>query len=227
MVSSKVEELENLLSRALRTVVIRRGQTDQVAYNYYQQSLQRCRAVYDPVRNLIVASCTPEIGQSALKDELNRFVCQELANCIRDGKIHSATYTFAGGVVGGSSFESVVQNLIRRAVVDGPAVASRAFFDCITNSECSLYRFFLLSGVRVDSVTEIFDGIILIPLPNEESQLPPYLPPIIDVPDGDDWPISIQHFRDKTLVRVEYKVSPIFHRPTEDYTFESGPETTL
>ena len=224
MVSSKVAELENLLLRALPTVVLRRGQSDQIAYNAYQQALQRCRAVYDPVRRLTAASYRPEVGQSTLRDELHGFVCQELAEYIRDGRIYSATYAFAGGLGSGSPIEDVVQNLIRRAVVDGPAVASRAFFDCTANSECSFYRFFLLSGLRVDVVTEIFDGITLIPLPNEASELPPYLPPIIDVPDDDDWPISIQHFRDKTMVRVEYEVSPIFHRPADDYTLESGPE---
>ena len=223
MIPSKVVELENLLLRALPTVVIRRGQSEQISQNAYRQELQRCRVIYDPVRNVTAASYKPEIGQSTIRDELHGFVCQELAEYIRDGRIQSASFAFAGGAVGGNPVEDVVQNLIRRTIVDGPEVASRAFSECATNSSCSFYRFFLLSGLRIDEVTEPFDGVTLIPLPNTVSELPPFLPLIFDMPD-DHQRLSLQHLLDKTLLRVELEISPIFHQPEKDYSFDSGPE---
>ena len=223
MNSGKIAELESLLSEALPSVVIRRGDSEQLDHDAYRRTLRKCRAAYNPMLRLTVPLYCPDIGQTDLRDRVVGFVNRELADYIRDGRIHSATYAFVGGLGGGSPVEDVVRNLVRRTLVDGPAVAAQAFADCITSSSCSFYKFFLLSGIRIDASTEVFDGITLIPLPKLVSELPPHLPSILNVLE-DYSRISVQHLLEKTLVRVEYEVSPIFHQPAESYTIESGPE---
>ena len=223
MNSSRVVELESLLLEALGSVVIRRRQSEQLRPIDYRRHLQRCRTVYDPVLNLRVSLFHPEIGQTDIRDKVLNFVNQELADHIRDGRIHSATFAFAGGMGNGSPIEDVVRNLVRRAIIDGPAIAAQAFIDCTTNSSCSFYRFFLLSDLRIDAPIEVFDGITLIPLPESVSELPPHLPLIVDMPD-DYQRVSIQHLLAKTLLRVEYEASPVFRRPEDSYTLKSGPE---
>ena len=223
MNSDKLKELESLLSKVLSDVVIQRGQASLLSYRDYQNLLQRCRAAYDPRRRPLVSYYLPEVNQPELRDELVGFVTQELTDHIRDGKIHSATIAFAGGLSDGSPVDDVVQNLIKRAIVDGPAVAAKTFADCTLDSSCSFYRFFLLTGIQIEAPLEVFEGITLIPMPDSVSELPPHLPLIYDVPN-DHRRVRVQDLLNKTLVRVEYEVSPIFHRPAGSYTFESGPD---
>ena len=219
MNSNKVVELENLLSEALPSVVIRRGQSEQLRCIDYRKYLQRCRTVYDPMLSLRICLFHLEIGQTAIRDRVLEFVNRELVDHIRDGRIHSASFAFVGGMSNGSPVGDVVQNLVRRAIIDGPAVAAQAFIDCTTNSSCSFYQFFLLSDLRIDAPTRVFDGITLIPLPESASELPAYLPIIVDIPD-DYRGVSIQHLLARTLLRVEYEASPVFRRP-EDSSLES------
>ena len=223
MNTSKIVEIESLLSEALQSVRIRRGQTDELSPAQFRQFLERCRSVYDPNLRLFISSCKPEISQTEVKNRALGFVNRELGNYVRDGGIHSATIAFAGGLTSGSPVEDVLQNLLRRAIVDGPSKAAQAFIDCTTNSSCNFYQFFLLTGVRIPAPVEVFDGITLMPLPESASELPPHLPFVSAEPDSFR-AISLNDLLGKTLVRVEYEVSPIFHRPAESYTLESGPE---
>ena len=223
MSSDKVEELGYLLLKALPGVVVRRGPFEQLGYTDYQSQLQRCREVYDPFIRPWLSSYRLEVSQPEVRDKLFGFVYRELADHIRDGKIHSATIAFAGGLSSGSPVYDVVLNLVRRAVVDGPEVAARAFVDCTTRTSISFNQFFLLSGIKVEAPFEVFDGITLIPMPESASELPSHLPFIGGLPDRHNR-VSVQDVVNKTLVQVEYEVSPIFHRPAESYTFESGPD---
>ncbi len=222
MDTSRVLELEGLLSEVLPYVELRRG-TEGLSHDNYRRYMQQCRERYDPSRRMWLSLFRPDIARTDIKDKLLGFVNQELSDYIRDGRIHSATIAFVGGLGGGAPVEDVVQNLVRRAIVDGVTAAVQAFSDCVKSSPCSFYQFFLLSGMRVDAPIEVFDGITLIPLPESVAELPPHLPTIIDLP-GDEHRVSVQHLLGKTVVRVEYEASPIFHRPEEHYTFESGPE---
>ena len=129
----------------------------------------------------------------------------------------------SGGTSSGSPVENVLTNLLRRAIADGPSKAARAFVDCTSATSCSFYRFYLLTGISIPEPFEVFDGITLMPLPESTSELPPHLPYLRT--EADQWQrISVADLLGKTLVRVEYDVQPIFHRPAQCYTFQSGPE---
>ena len=223
MNTSKTVELESLLLEALWSVTIRRGQSEQLSSSELRQLLRKCRSAYEPNLRFTIASRKLDISQAEAKNKALEFINRELGNYVRDGKIHSATIAIAGGLTNGSPVEDILQNLLKRTIVDGPAAAAQAFVDCTTNSSCSFYRFFLLAGVRIPAPVEVFDGITLMPLPESTSELPPHLPYIHNETDRSR-PISLKDLPTKTFVRVEYEVSPIFHRPAESYTLESGPE---
>ena len=223
MSTRKAKALESLLSEALKSVTICRGQSETLSSAEFRQLLQKCRSVYDPDLSRRLALFRPEILQVEVNDRVLEFVNRELESYVRNGRIHSATYAIAGGLVSGSPVEDVLQNLLRCAIVDGPSKAAQAFVDCTMSSSCSFYQFFLLTGVSIPAPVEVFDGITLLPLPKSLSELPPHLPFLRVEPDRLH-AISLNDLLGKTLVRVEYEVSPIFHRPAESYTLESGPD---
>ena len=219
MNENMVEELEQLLLETLPSVVIRSRGTRAVqlpTIDGYRQNLQRCRDVYDPSLRYSTSSFYPEVGEIRLSGLIADFVSRELIDCIRDGRIHSATDAFTRRSSNGHDIDNVVQNLLIRAIVDGPSVAARAFDDCKRNTSCSLYEFFLLSGTLIDKPMKVSDGITLIPLPNSVSDFPPYLPSMAGVP-ADFETIVLDQIRTKILVCVEVEVSPIFQRPGGDF----------
>ena len=220
---SNISELEGLLSAALESIVIRRGASERLTIAQFRRILQKCRTVYDPSLSHLVSTCEPEISDIQIKEKLQGFVNRQLANHVRKGKIHSATIAFAGGLNSGSPIEYVVRNLLRRTIVDGPAKAVQTFADCTTNSSCNFYRFFLITGVSIPAAFEVFEGITLIPLPESASELPPHLPHLPTEADRSGQ-IILEDLLGRTLVRVEFEVSPIFHKPAETYTFRSGPD---
>ena len=223
MNTNEIAELEVLLSEALQSLTVKQGQSQKLSVAQLRRSLQICRTSYAPDLSRLISVCKPEITRIEVKEKLLAFVNRQLASHVRNGKIHSATIAFAGGLASGSPIEYVARNLLRRTVLDGPAKAARAFADCATNSRCNFYRFFLLTGVRIPAAAEIFDGITLMPLPEAVSELPPHLPHVAAERDR-SLPIILEELFGRTLVRVEYEVSPIFHRPAATYSFKSGPE---
>ena len=216
-------ELEALLAEALASLTIQYGQSQQLSLARFRAHLQICRSVYSPDEKFLVSSSRLEITSTEVKQKVLDIMNRELADLIREGKIHAATIAFAGGMSDGSPIDKLLRNLLMRAILDGPAKAVQAFADCQTNSSCIFHRFFLITGVSIPKPVEIFDGITLIPLPESASQLPPYIPYIRAESDRFR-STSIKDILGKTLVRVEYEVSPIFHKPEETYTFQSGPE---
>ena len=224
MNTTTLGELQELLVEALESVTIRYGRSEQMSRAQYRTLLQKCRSVYSLDERLTIGSSRPEITNAGAKHKVLDIMNRELADHIRDGNILSATIAFAGGSrTGGSPVEDLLRNLLIRAIVDGPGNAAQAFADCTTKSSCTFYQFFLLTGVNVPEQVEIFDGITLIPVPSLVSRLPPYLPLIFPNSDRAQT-ISVNDLLGRTLVRVEYEVSPIFHRPAQNYTFQSGPE---
>ena len=223
MDESKVKELAQLLRAAVRQVVIRRGANEFIDVAAYRANLQKCRESHNSNLQLYMSMFTPEIRNLQLRENVLDIIKSELASYLRDDKIHSATMAVMGGyAVAGAQVERILHNLIRRAIVDGEESAAIAFGECITNTFCVFQDYHLLTGLKVGEEVEVFDGIRLIPLANSKEQLPAYLPPMLggrfDGPNTDA-------FLSKTLLCIDYEVSPIFHKPSQEYTFESGPDS--
>ncbi|MCY3860328.1 MAG: HEPN domain-containing protein [Gammaproteobacteria bacterium] len=224
MNTNAIENLQVLLAKALKNLRIEYAQSQQLTIHSYRTLLQKCRSVYVSDERHLARSIRPEITEPKIKQEILEAISRELSDFIRDGYILSASIVSIGGSrTGGSPVENLLRNLLIRAVLDGPEGAAQAFDKCSTASSCTFQQYFLLTGVTVPEKTEIFEGIDLIPLPMSVKHLPPYLPTIF--PDPDPSPrVRIDDLLGKTLVRVNFEVSPIFHRPAETYTLDSGPD---
>ncbi len=91
------------------------------------------------------------------------------------------------------------------------------------SSSAVVHRYFLLSGFRIDEPIEVFDGVTLLPIPDDASDLPPFVPMLEFTPD-DHQRFSVQHLLGRTVVRAEMEIVPVFHRPELSYTFDSTPD---
>ena len=218
-----IDQLEGLLVEVLSVVEIRRGPTENLGMGQYRDGLQRYRSVYDPHLRGLLSTFRPVVTELTVQRKLTDFVTVQLAPYIRDGMIHSATYAVFGGLVSGSPVTDVVRNVIRRAIVDGARQAAQAFYEAVTGSHPVVHRYFLLSGFHIEEPIEVFDGSTLLPIPDDDADLPQYLPMLQSIPDGHQR-FSIQHLLGKTVVRAEMEISPVFHPPELLYTFDSTPD---
>ena len=220
---SDIDQLEALLVETLAVVEVRRGQTETWDLGEYRQGLRRYRSVYDPHLRGLLSTFRLVVAEPSIERKLTDFATVHLAPYILDGKIHSATFALFGGLVSGSPVGDVVRNLVRRAIVDGPLQAAHAFHAAVSGSSAVVHRYFLLSGFRIDEPIEVFDGVTLLPIPDDASDLPPFVPMLESIPD-DRQRFSVQHILGKTVVRAEMEISPVFHRPEPTYTFDSTPD---
>ena len=216
------ERLESLLAAALEKTVVSFIHDKHIDLENFKTLLSYCRTKYAPDTIRAVSVAQPEIRDSQIRDSVLDFIYSELANFVQDGKIHSATVAFAGGIASGTPVERVLRNLLIRAIVDGPSNAALAFADCITHHSCKFYEFLLIAGISVSEVTELVDGITLIPLPESVDDFPAHVPDLRGAIDQFNR-VDLNDLKGKALVQTEYEVSPIFHKPMGNYTFDSGP----
>ncbi len=224
MDAGTIRELERLLADALTNLMVRQlGQSERLRPAQFRQLLRKCRTNYDPALSPWIYRFEPEIHTAGIEDQLLRVLNQELTDFVRDDRIHSATIAISGGRSNGEPVSKVMRNVLVRTIADGPTVAAQAFADCVNNSSCTFYRFFLITGVSIPAPFEVFDGLTLIPLAESVSDLPPYLP-FLSTDRDPSRGIGLNDLLGRTAVRVEYEVSPIFQRPSETYTLQSGPD---
>ena len=223
MNENTIQDLGELLAEALVSVEIRNGRSNQLTVTQYRAILEKCRAVYSPSERRIVNSFQPKIVSTEVEQKVLGIIGRVLTDYVRDGLIQSATIAISSGIIPGSPVEDLLRNLLVLAIVNGPAEAADAFAKCARNSSCTFHRFFLINGVTVPKRIDVVEGLALIPLPNSASQLPPHLPEIIAEPRR-FFPNSIDDLLGKTLARLEYEVSPVFHRPLHNISLQWEPE---
>lgn len=222
MDQGRILELEQLLQQALPATVSHRRGAEAIPLHNYRANLLATRTAYNPDLRLLMSTLEPEIPDPVIEARINELVADELQPYIYDGRILSASFVISGGATGGSSTDYIVRNLLRRAIVDGPPVAAGAFADCISDSSCNFYEYRLLTGVQVSEECEMFEGIRLIPTPDNPQNLPAHLPPVFR---GLDNGPKVDDFLSKTLLRIDLQVAPVFQKPSQHYTFDSGPDS--
>ena len=177
MEQSRVEELERLLAEAIPRVVISDSNNEQISLSRYRLDLAATRESYHPRLPFLLYDIELEIQDPNIQTQALDLIRTELEPYIRDGKIQSATMVFIGGHGGGSPMEDILTNVLRKAIVDGPAAAAQAFAKCATGTFCTYYNYRVLTGIRISQEVEIFQGIKLIPLPNSvDTCLPTFRP---------------------------------------------------
>ena len=218
---SRVEELERLLTEAIPQIVIRDSKNERLSLRDYRRNLAAGRERYNPQLPFFLRIMKPEIQEPHVQDRALDLIRTELEPYTRDDKILSATMVITGGPTGGSPVEDILTNVLRRAIIDGPGTAAQAFAECVTGTSCTYYDYRVLTGIRIIQEIEVFQGIKLIPLPSSTTHFPPHIPPLFG--QGANEP-RVEDLFSKTLLRVELEASPIFHKPSQGYTFEDGPD---
>ena len=145
---------------------------------------------------------------------------------LHEDRIRSARNIFRSYDTGGAPIDFVLRNLVRRAIVDGEATSAQAFAECVNASSCSFSDFLALPGFQVSRETEVFKGMRLIPLSDAPDQIPAYLP------RGDMYSIFVRRPGEvatglpwvRTLLRVDYDVSPIFLKASKANSDELAPD---
>lgn len=224
---NKTQKLETLLRDCLPFVVLRSRSDVSMTMADYRQSLRAIRSHYDPQLRERMSSVVPELEDDHLRGSILNLLTTEMMDYLHEGRVRSAGAILRQFDPGGFPIDQVLRNMLRRTIVDGPGATAQAFFDGITSTTCVFTEFFALPGLKVGGVLDIFDGVQLAPLSSEPSQLPPYLP-------GDDiYPVFVRRPGEvvngipwvRTLLRVDYAVSPVFLEASKTPTLETDPHS--
>ena len=225
MDQTMIEELEVLLRESLPFVVVRSKSGDSISTAEYRERLHLVRSRYAPEERDLISGFAPQIDDQRLRTALLDFIRTEMMDYLQEDRIRWARPTFRPYDTGGAPIDFVLRNLVRRAIVDGEATSAQAFAECVNASSCSFSEFLALPGLQVGRETELFDGMRLIPLSDAPDQLPAFRP------RGDMNSIFVRRPGEianglpwvRTLLRVDYDVSPIFLKPPKANSGELAP----
>ena len=209
--------LEKILQEALKSVTIARRGSDRLAPRDYQRRVLSYRNRHNPSLLLDTFTYEPQIGDPEVRESVLDLLRSELEDFLHEDKTYTATFAIFGGLGSGSSIDDILRNLVKAAVVGTPRAAAKAFYDEIARGYLPFQEFFLLTGVRVESEVQVFDGISLLPLPSRSDMLPGYLPIFFGGGPSHD-------LLSKTILRVDMAVSPVLHRPDQRYRLHSEPD---
>ena len=221
-----IEELEALLRESLPFVAVRSKSGESMSTAEYRERLHLVRSKYAPEERDLISGFVPDIDDHRLRNALLDFMRTELMDYLHGDRIRSARDIFRSYDSGGAPIDLVLRNLVRRAIVDGEATSAQAFAECVNASSCSFSEFLALPGFQVGRETEVFKGMRLIPLSDAPDQLPAYLP------RGDMYSIFVRRPGEvatglpwvRTLLRVDYDVSPIFVKASKANSHELAPD---
>ena len=222
-----IEELKALLRESLPFVVVRSKSGESMNIAEYRERLHLVRSKYAPEERDLISGFAPDIDEHRLRNALLDFMRTKLMDYLHEDRIRSARDIFKSYGSGGVPIDFVLRNLVRRAIVDGEATSAQAFAECINASSCSYSEFLALPGFQVSRETEVSKGMRLIPLSDAPDQLPAYLP------RGDMYSIFVRRPGEiatglpwvRTLLRVDYDVSPIFLKASKTNSHEQAPDS--
>ena len=103
------------------------------------------------------------------------------------------------------SVDRLVSKVVEIALLRGSRHAADVCFESMTTTTCSLRQFAILGGVRIQSEVKLFDGIRLLPIPDDGAERMQYLPAGID-----DWRTDLLGFHAVLLI-VDHAMTPRFH----------------
>ncbi len=222
MTEERKQELRQLLQEAMENLEIRQrssshSQSLSMDTHRYRSLLQQYWTSYSESALSIVRNYEPHIVSGGTKLKLLDFIRVEFAPFIDEDEILSASLFLIGGVSDGFpprfSLDYLLIQLLKITIAYGIEEASSTFDKCTKETQGSFQDIALLEGIKLASEIQVFDGIRLIPLPNSTSELPYYLRNHLhDVPKD--------FFSGKTLLVVDYSVSPIFHKPFRASTMQ-------
>lgn len=208
---STAQELAELLDKAVQSLVVRRR--GQLATQYsvmdYRQALLEVRRRYSPDLKLVLTLCDIEITDSNANDALLTFLRTALQDYIHEDRIQTAIINIYGGSGNGFEIQELAKRLLQLTVALGPSKAAALFIDSLAEPHCPFHSLTLLGGVEIETPVELYDSVRIILLPEQDAQLPGYLPMMFRHHD------LIERFRGAALLVEDGLMSPRYMNPRD------------
>ena len=218
MTEERKRELEQLLAEAMTSLEIRHSgiESSLLPVEVYRTLLQRRWTSRSDDSLILMGRFDPHIVNKAIESKLLNFIRQEFAPFIHEDKILSACCFFSAHPGAGYPLTDLLGQLLNIAIVRGTEKAVLAFARCTKDTHGSVQYTALLEGIRLESEIQVFEGVRLVPLPASTADLPRYLPSLISHASR----LSESFFCSKTLIIIDYFVSPIFYQPLRKATMQ-------
>ncbi len=215
MTEDRKQELTQLLEEAIANLEIRLNSTNSpqlssvIDIHQYKSILQQSWKNDSLNTSLLVMCYKAHIAGKSIELQLLDFIRTEYAQFINEeDRIQSAcSFIARGGPSGGFSLDSLLEQLLKIAIVYGVEKAVLDFGRGVGNGHQSFQYVALLEGIRVEAEIQVFEGVRLVPLPLSTSELSNYLP------DNVNFFMSPHSLMGKTLLIIDASVFPTFHKP--------------
>ena len=222
MKEERKQQLRQLLQEAITSLEIQprsanKSQLTSINVHEYRSLLQQRWASYSETFLAVVIGYKLNIVNKDAKSKLLDFIRVEFAPFIQENRIQSASFFIGGGgLSGGYPLDYLLEQLLKIAIGHGIERAISNFDTCIEDTHASFQDIALLEGVRIEAEIQVFEGIKLVPLPSSTSELPHYLR---------NFSVNTSHFSahsflGKTMLIIDYSISPIFRKPFNPTTIQ-------
>lgn len=211
---SQIERLSQLLRRTLTHIVIsgRGSPPTRHSISEHRTNLLTIRNRRDPNLELYLRACDITIESSELRSEFRDFLSSVLSEYIHDGRIQVATIGISGGLSNRIELDNLIKKLLELAIIYEPDRAAQMFIAATEDDQCRFQEYTLLGGVNFDSSLQLYDGVMIISLPNQREQLPTNLPYTFLDSQLED------RFIGGTVLVEDWTVKPRFMNPQEFLT---------
>lgn len=220
MTEERKQELRRLLEEAtaVENLEIRRSRRGVsmpcIDVGTYRALLQQRWVSHSDDTPLVWEIIEPEIINETTKSNLLEFIRDEFAGFIYQDRIQSVCSHISSSPGGGYPLSDLLKQLLKIAIGWGTDRAVTNFDKYSHESEVSVRYMGILEGIRLKTKIPAFDGIELVSLPKSTSELPSCLPTFSANHIG----ISPAFFIGKTLLIIDYFLSPVFHTPLKEST---------
>lgn len=216
MTPGKKQELRQLLVKAIASLEIhhsKRGVSlPPVDVSIYKSLLLNRWESQSANSPLAWATFEPKIVDEFIKSKLLDVIREAFAPFIHEDKIQSACSFGSYSPGGGYPLDRLLEQLLKIAIGRGIEIAVLNLSKYTKNKRIPAKSLALLEGIRLKTRIQVSDEIQLIPLPNSPSDLPKFLP----TSTYNSFGISPNFFCSKTLLVIDYFVSPAFYHPRQD-----------
>ena len=209
MNEERKQELTQLLHEAMEDLEILPRYTDPpltpVSINRYKRYLLESWESYSPDTERLVRQFKLKFNGNT-KSKLLDLISTELDPFIHEGRILTGYFYLQCARTNREIFElnDLLEKLLNIAIFGGIEAAVSAFDKSISKDASVSFEYItLLKGITLETEIQVFDGIRLVPIP-ASSDIPRCLGSFSDV----------SHFYWKTMLVIDYSISPIFQKPS-------------
>ena len=216
MTEEKKQELRQLLVEAMANLEIqhsKRGVSlSPVEVSLYRNLLLKRSVSQSAKSPLVWETFEPKIVNETIKSKFLDFIREAFAPFIHEDKIQSACSFVSFSPGGGYPLDRLLEQLLKIAIGWGIEKAVSNLARYTKETRVSVKSLALLEGIKLKTRIQVSDRIQLIPLPNSPANLPANLP----TSTYNTFGISANFFCGKTLLAIDYFVSPAFRHPLNE-----------